>query len=83
MDWPGHGQAIREWTHCVGIRHTGIADFKRSYLCSRLASEGNVVLALEHRDGTGPFVMTRSPIPGMGAKQGAQPKLYLNPDDVE
>ncbi|KAJ3538581.1 hypothetical protein NM688_g6497 [Phlebia brevispora] len=63
----------------------GLAGTRTSYtyLCSRLASQGKVVLALEHRDGTGPFVLTRSPVPGVGGKDGSEHILYLNPDDIE
>lgn len=31
-----------------------------SHLCSRLAASGKVVLAIEHRDGTGHACITRS-----------------------
>ncbi|PSR74969.1 hypothetical protein PHLCEN_2v9383 [Hermanssonia centrifuga] len=46
------------------------------------ASRGNVVLALEHRDGTGPFVLTRSLTPGVKDKVRPDSKLYIKPDDV-
>jgi platelet-activating factor acetylhydrolase len=38
----------------------------------RLASEGRVVIAIEHRDGTGPAVFPRG-----------RTILYINPDEVE
>ncbi|TFK49705.1 alpha/beta-hydrolase [Heliocybe sulcata] len=47
-----------------------------SHLCGHLASQGRVVLALEHRDGTGPAVFPRGP--------DGQPKslYYVNPNSV-
>ncbi|KAI0700785.1 platelet-activating factor acetylhydrolase [Cytidiella melzeri] len=53
-----------------------------SHICSRLASQGKVVLAFEHRDGTGPFVETLSAMPGKLAPKHADYKLYLHPDDI-
>ncbi|KAI0346777.1 hypothetical protein BDW22DRAFT_1351049 [Trametopsis cervina] len=53
-----------------------------SHFCSRLASHGNVVLAFEHRDGTGPFIETLSSVPGRHEPKSPDYKLYLHPDDV-
>lgn len=39
-------------------------------------------MAIEHRDGTGPFVLTRTPIPGLKEELPPNCKMYLNPDDV-
>ena len=41
------------------------------------------MLALEHRDGTGPFVLARSPVPGYIDKHSPGFKVYIMPDDVE
>ncbi len=55
-----------------------------SHVCARLASEGRVVLAFEHKDGSGPYVQTISPVPGRPATADASSdyKLYLHPEDV-
>ncbi|KZT23093.1 hypothetical protein NEOLEDRAFT_1070031 [Neolentinus lepideus HHB14362 ss-1] len=47
-----------------------------SHLCTHLASQGRVVLVIEHRDGTGPAVFPRG--------QDGQPKslYYVNPNSV-
>jgi len=47
-----------------------------SQFCGRLASEGFVVIALEHRDGTGPAVVVRSETGKMSTKH------YLKPEQV-
>ncbi|EKM59854.1 uncharacterized protein PHACADRAFT_192245 [Phanerochaete carnosa HHB-10118-sp] len=53
-----------------------------SHFCARLAAEGRVVLAIEHRDGTGPFVFTHTPIPGLKEQLPSNCKLYIHPEDV-
>lgn len=53
-----------------------------SHICSRLASQGKVVLAFEHRDGSGPYVETRSAVPGKQAEKHPDYRLYLHPEDV-
>ncbi|GJE84462.1 platelet-activating factor acetylhydrolase, isoform II-domain-containing protein [Phanerochaete sordida] len=53
-----------------------------SHFCARLAAEGRIVLAIEHRDGTGPFVYTRTHVPGLKEELPANCKLYLHPEDV-
>ena len=43
-----------------------------------------MVLALEHRDGSGPFVLTRSPLPARTPNDDSgKSKLYVKPLDVE
>ncbi|KZT13050.1 uncharacterized protein LAESUDRAFT_754072 [Laetiporus sulphureus 93-53] len=53
-----------------------------SHLCIRLASQGKVVLAMEHRDGTAPVVMSHF---ASTANKGYKPKVkfYLHPEDVK
>jgi platelet-activating factor acetylhydrolase len=51
----------------------GLAGTRTTYsvLCAHLAAQGRVVLALEHRDGSGPAVFPR----------GRRPLRYVPPDD--
>jgi hypothetical protein len=51
-----------------------------SQFCSRLAASGKVVLAIEHRDGTGPACMPRSW--NEGEKSEPRPFLYLQESDI-
>ncbi|KAH8106025.1 platelet-activating factor acetylhydrolase [Cristinia sonorae] len=53
-----------------------------SHYCSRLASQGNVVLAIEHHDGSSPFTMARTPAPGQRTSFTPEYKYYLNPEHV-
>ncbi|KAI0082445.1 hypothetical protein K474DRAFT_1611459 [Panus rudis PR-1116 ss-1] len=53
-----------------------------SHFCCQLASQGRVVLAIEHRDGTGPFVMQVAPTPGREQITAPQYRYYYNPEDV-
>jgi platelet-activating factor acetylhydrolase len=48
-----------------------------SQLCTHLASSGKVVIAMEHRDGTGPICRPRSEATGEIASQ-----LYISPSEV-
>ncbi|EMD40879.1 hypothetical protein CERSUDRAFT_121514 [Gelatoporia subvermispora B] len=50
-----------------------------SQLCSRIAAAGNVVLSIEHRDGTAPAVVISN---RKGLKEATQVKLYLRAADV-
>ncbi|KZT72535.1 hypothetical protein DAEQUDRAFT_808989 [Daedalea quercina L-15889] len=58
-----------------------------SHVCVRIASEGNVVVAMEHRDGTAPVVTshfagtTSTDTEGKG-KRRPKVKYYLHPEDV-
>ncbi|KAH9844109.1 platelet-activating factor acetylhydrolase, isoform II-domain-containing protein [Rhodofomes roseus] len=58
-----------------------------SHLCVRIASEGNVVIAVEHRDGTAPVVTshfaatTSTDVKGK-KKHKPKVKYYLHPEDV-
>lgn len=54
-----------------------------SQLCSRLAASGKVVLALEHRDGTGPACIIRSLGPDGKLSEGYETKLYIQDDDIQ
>ncbi|CAA7260046.1 unnamed protein product [Cyclocybe aegerita] len=51
-----------------------------SQFCSRLAASGKIVLAVEHRDGTGTVCMPRSWNQGM--KSGPRPIFYLRETDI-
>ncbi|KEP55677.1 platelet-activating factor acetylhydrolase [Rhizoctonia solani 123E] len=63
----------------LAIFSHGLAGGRLTYsdYCGRLASQGMVVMALEHRDGSGPFVI---PIDEDTGK--ATPKLYLQTDEI-
>lgn len=52
-----------------------------SQFCSRLAASGKVVLAIEHRDGTGPVCMPRSW--NEGRKSEPRSLLYLRESDIQ
>ncbi|OSX60109.1 hypothetical protein POSPLADRAFT_1047583 [Postia placenta MAD-698-R-SB12] len=57
-----------------------------SHLCIRLASEGKVVISMEHRDGTAPVVMSHfsGGSQGKKGKRRRRPKVkyYLHPEDI-
>ncbi|PCH41483.1 hypothetical protein WOLCODRAFT_119037 [Wolfiporia cocos MD-104 SS10] len=55
-----------------------------SHLCIRLASQGKVVLAMEHRDGTAPVVTSHFEPASAEGKKRHKPKVkyYLHPEDV-
>lgn len=72
---PSPGDAP-QWPLVVFSHGLGGARTTYSHLCTRLAAEGRVVLALEHRDGTGPAVFPR------GADGTRKSMYYVNPDAV-
>ncbi|KAI0959683.1 hypothetical protein AcW1_004440 [Taiwanofungus camphoratus] len=55
-----------------------------SQICSHLASQGKVVLAIEHRDGTAPSVISHFPQANVEGTQEKTPEVvfYLHPEDV-
>ncbi|EPQ52569.1 hypothetical protein GLOTRDRAFT_79681 [Gloeophyllum trabeum ATCC 11539] len=69
-------QATDKWPLLI-FSH-GLAGSRTTYshLCAHLAAQGRVVLALEHRDGTGPAVFPR------GADGQPKSLYYVNPGSV-
>jgi len=59
----------------------GLAGTRNTYsnYCAALAAAGNVVLAIEHRDGSGPAVVNPNPDPN--AKHG-ELMTYLSMDEL-
>lgn len=55
-----------------------------SHICIRLAAQGKVVLAMEHRDGTAPVVTSHFASAGDRGHKKHKPKVkyYLHPEDV-
>ncbi|OCH92195.1 hypothetical protein OBBRIDRAFT_727394 [Obba rivulosa] len=68
----------RSWPLVIFSHGLGGSRTNYSQICSRIAAEGNVVLAVEHRDGTGPAVSIAN---GQGSGHSPQFKLYLRPED--
>ncbi|ODN90734.1 1-alkyl-2-acetylglycerophosphocholine esterase [Cryptococcus wingfieldii CBS 7118] len=71
---PSAGYPLIIFSHgLAGTRHT------YSQYCAALASEGYAVLAVEHRDGSGPAVMLPPD------KEGGEPKVlyYTGVDDIQ
>lgn len=64
------------WPFVIFSHGLGGARTTYSNLCTRLAAEGRVVIALEHRDGTGPAVFPR------GADDTRKSLYYVNPSNV-
>ncbi|KAI0050253.1 hypothetical protein FA95DRAFT_1536850 [Auriscalpium vulgare] len=67
----------KPWPLVIFSHGLGGGSTTYSQLCTHLASTGKVVLALEHRDGTGPVCRPRSSDTGK-----PQRKLYISPDEV-
>lgn len=63
-------------SHPYTLSCSSLFNFLPSQFCGRLASEGFVVIALEHRDGTGPAVVVRSEDGETSTKQ------YIKPDQL-
>lgn len=84
-----HGLSLYSLTDLVAVRrHIGsvlvpqlsastIAHSYNSQLCTHLASSGKVVMAMEHRDGTGPICRPRSEATGERSS-----RLYISPSEV-
>ncbi|KAJ6628803.1 platelet-activating factor acetylhydrolase, isoform II-domain-containing protein [Mycena sp. CBHHK59/15] len=71
---------LRQWP--LVIFSHGLCGTRTAYsqLCSQMAASGNVVLAVEHRDGTAPACTTRTGSPN--GKPGTRTILYYQDDDV-
>ncbi|KAK7695749.1 hypothetical protein QCA50_000386 [Cerrena zonata] len=74
-----HGQP---WPLVIFSHGLGGTRTNYSHICSRLASQGRVVLAIEHRDGTAPCVAKELPLSGL--EKGFRPEYrhYTTVDDV-
>ncbi|RDB22670.1 Platelet-activating factor acetylhydrolase 2 [Hypsizygus marmoreus] len=72
--------ATRQWPLVIFSHGLGGTRTAYSQLCSRLAASGKVVLALEHRDGTGPACTPR--VWGDNGKYPSRPILYYQAEDV-
>lgn len=83
LDPPGGDHVACQWPLVIFSHGLGGTRTTYSHLCARLAAEGRVILAIEHKDGTGPFVYTRTPVPGLKEQLPSNCKLYLNPEDVQ
>jgi len=53
-----------------------------SHFCYRLASQGNVVLAIEHHDGSSPFITVPTHVPGSQTPYSPEYRYYLQPEDA-
>ena len=80
FSWPGWYQnRIQVWTIRSVFRYYYLIFVHCSQICSRIASSGRVVLAIEHRDGTAPACTPRY----KGEDGIAEvPRLYLRDEDV-
>ncbi|EKM80049.1 hypothetical protein AGABI1DRAFT_120085 [Agaricus bisporus var. burnettii JB137-S8] len=74
------GSLEKQWPLVIFSHGLGGSRTTYSQFCSRLAASGRVVLALEHRDGTGIASIPKSW--GIGDKSTNEPVLYLREEDV-
>jgi len=72
-----------KWPLVIFSHGLGGTRTEYSYYCSQLASDGNVVLAMEHHDGTAPYVTERYNQISNGLPHDVKEILYLSPDDVD
>lgn len=76
-----HESSKSKWPFIIFSHGLGGSRTAYSHYCSQLASEGNVVLALEHHDGTCVYTTVRKN--GLSNKKNDLIGLkYINPDDV-
>ncbi|KAI0796861.1 platelet-activating factor acetylhydrolase [Abortiporus biennis] len=78
-----HSSENEPWPLVFFSHGLGGTQTNYSHICSRIASTGRVVLAFEHHDGTSPFIIARSRIPGSKEHARSEYKYYLNPKDVQ
>ncbi|KAK2466113.1 hypothetical protein APHAL10511_001755 [Amanita phalloides] len=69
-----------QWPLVIFSHGLGGSRTAYSHLCSRLAASGKVILAIEHRDGTGHACITRSW--GDDGQKVSRPIYYLKEDQV-
>jgi platelet-activating factor acetylhydrolase len=74
------GSLDKQWPLVIFSHGLGGSRTTYSQYCSRLAASGKVVLALEHRDGTGMACMPRSW--GADGKQTYRSIVYLKETDI-
>ena len=83
--WSSSLMALEELVLCIGLINFLICFWHLSHpssqYCSRLAASGRVVIAIEHREGSGPSCMPRS----WNREGRSEPRtlFYLREDDIQ
>ena len=73
----GGGTTYRSRARASIVCFQQLLTLDNSQLCTHLASSGKVVIAMEHRDGTGPICRSRSEATGERSS-----RLYISPSEV-
>lgn len=74
-------QAATKWPFVIFSHGLGGSRTGYSHYCTQLASDGYVVLAMEHHDGSGVYATVRSST--ADSSQQGSAILYIEPDEVE